>query len=78
MNRWWRSSHKSIVFFWHVFPFVLGPNEHTIAQIKDAIRDGIRAVNNTIEDNGVVPGAGAFELAAHRALVSFKETVKGT
>lgn len=56
---------------------IKGPNEHTIAQIKDAIRDGIRAVNNTIEDQGVVPGAGAFELAAHQALYAFKETVKG-
>ncbi|EQC31924.1 T-complex protein 1 subunit zeta [Saprolegnia diclina VS20] len=56
---------------------IKGPNEHTIAQIKDAIRDGIRAVNNTIEDNGVVPGAGAFEFAAHQALYAFKETVKG-
>ncbi|KDO23920.1 T-complex protein 1 subunit zeta [Saprolegnia parasitica CBS 223.65] len=56
---------------------IKGPNEHTIAQIKDAIRDGIRAVNNTIEDNGVVPGAGTFEFAAHQALYAFKETVKG-
>ncbi|OQR87441.1 T-complex protein 1 subunit zeta [Achlya hypogyna] len=56
---------------------IKGPNEHTIAQIKDAIRDGIRAVNNTIEDQGVVPGAGAFEFAAHEALYKFKETVKG-
>ncbi|OQS03321.1 T-complex protein 1 subunit zeta [Thraustotheca clavata] len=56
---------------------IKGPNEHTIAQIKDAIRDGIRAVNNTIEDQGVVPGAGAFEFAAYEALNKFKDTVKG-
>lgn len=31
-----------------------GPNDHTIAQIKDAIRDGLRAVKNTIEDEAVV------------------------
>lgn len=43
---------------------VQGPNDHTIAQIKDAVRDGLRAVKNTIDDGAVVPGAGAFELAA--------------
>ena len=42
-----------------------GPNEHTIAQIKDACRDGLRAVKNTLEDQAVVPGAGAYELALH-------------
>ena len=31
-----------------------GPNDHTIAQIKDAVRDGLRAVKNTIEDESVV------------------------
>jgi T-complex protein 1 subunit zeta len=41
-----------------------GPNELTTAQIKDAVKDGLRAVKNTVEDKAVVPGAGAFELAA--------------
>ena len=41
-----------------------GPNTHTIDQIKDAVRDGLRAVKNAIEDRAIVPGAGAFELAA--------------
>jgi len=41
---------------------IKGPNEHTIAQIKDAIRDGLRAVKNVFDDNCVVPGAGAFEI----------------
>ena len=31
-----------------------GPNDHTIAQIKDVVRDGLRAVKNTIEDEAVV------------------------
>ena len=31
-----------------------GPNDHTIAQIKDATRDGLRAVKNTVEDEAVV------------------------
>lgn len=41
-----------------------GPNAHTIEQIKDAVRDGLRAVKNALEDKAVVPGAGAFEIAA--------------
>jgi len=32
----------------------VGPNDHTIAQIKDAVRDGLRSVKNTIEDECVV------------------------
>merc|ERR1712078_591798 len=44
---------------------VKGPNEHTISQLKDAIKDGLRSVQNTIEDGGVVPGAGAYEIACH-------------
>ncbi|KAK4490586.1 hypothetical protein RD792_001270 [Penstemon davidsonii] len=57
---------------------IKGPNDHTIAQIKDAVRDGLRAVKNTIEDEAVVLGAGAFELAARQHLVNeVKKTVKG-
>ena len=35
---------------------IKGPNDHTIAQIKDAVRDGLRAVKNVIDDGSVVPG----------------------
>lgn len=56
---------------------VQGQNPHTIAQIKDSIRDGLRAVKNAIEDEAMVPGAGAFEVAAHAHLMKVKETVKG-
>ena len=35
-----------------------------MSQIKDAIKDGLRAVTNAIEDKFIVPGAGAFEVAA--------------
>jgi T-complex protein 1 subunit zeta len=56
---------------------IKGPNNFTIAQIKDALRDGLRAVHNAIRDGAVVPGAGAFELAAHRALTKHMATVKG-
>lgn len=54
---------------------IKGPNKHTIQMIKDAIRDGLRAVKNAVEDGAVVPGAGAFEIAAHAALTQLKESV---
>lgn len=41
-----------------------GPNQLTVDQMKDAVKDGLRAVKNAVEDLAVVPGAGAFELAA--------------
>ncbi|CAH9086958.1 unnamed protein product [Cuscuta europaea] len=57
---------------------IKGPNDHTIAQIKDAVRDGLRAVKNTIEDEAIVLGAGAFEVAARQYLINeVKKTVKG-
>ncbi len=36
---------------------IKGPSDHVIAQIKDAVRDGLRAVKNGIDDAGVIPGA---------------------
>ncbi|XP_043910146.1 T-complex protein 1 subunit zeta [Protopterus annectens] len=56
---------------------IKGPNKHTITQIKDAVRDGLRAVKNAIEDGCVVPGAGAFEVAVANALVKYKPNIKG-
>jgi len=56
---------------------IKGPNAHTLAQINDAVRDGLRAVKNAIEDEHVVPGAGAFQLALYQHLLSFKDSVKG-
>jgi len=56
---------------------VKGPNKHTITQIKDAIRDGLRAVKNAVEDKCVIPGAGAFELAAYNSLMKLKDTTIG-
>ncbi|CAB9519910.1 complex protein 1 subunit zeta [Seminavis robusta] len=47
-----------------------GPNKLVMDQMKDAIRDGLRAVKNAIEDAAVVPGGGAFELAAYMHLRS--------
>ncbi|XP_008565619.1 PREDICTED: T-complex protein 1 subunit zeta-2 isoform X2 [Galeopterus variegatus] len=56
---------------------VRGPNKHTLTQIKDAIRDGLRAIKNAIEDGCVVPGAGAVEVAIAEALVRYKHSLKG-
>eukprot|EP00798_Chlamydomonas_sp_ICE-L_P009744 gene9744-7619_t len=57
---------------------IKGPNDHTIAQIKDAVRDGLRAVKNCLDDGAVVPGAGAFEIAAaHHLRTNVKKTVQG-
>ncbi len=57
---------------------VQGPNDYTIAQIKEAVRDGLRAVKNTIEDGCIVPGAGAFEVAAaHHLRTEVVKKVEG-
>ncbi|KAB0390666.1 hypothetical protein E2I00_009172 [Balaenoptera physalus] len=56
---------------------IKGPNKHTLTQIKDAIRDGLRAVKNAIDDGCVVPGAGAVEVAVVEALIKYKPSVKG-
>jgi len=56
---------------------IKGPNAHTIAQINDAVRDGLRAVKNAIEDKSVVPGAGAFQVGLSAHLTKFKDSVKG-
>ncbi|CBF83462.1 conserved hypothetical protein [Aspergillus nidulans FGSC A4] len=58
---------------------IKGPNGHTIAQVKDAVRDGLRSVYNTIVDGCVIPGAGAFQVACHAHLTSdsFRKSVKG-
>ena len=58
---------------------IRGPNQHTITQVTEAIRDGLRSVYNTIVDECVVPGAGSFQMAcaAHLNSDAFKSTVKG-
>ena len=57
---------------------IKGPNDYSIAQTKDAIRDGLRAVKNTIEDKAVIPGAGAFEIQLTIILINhMKEHVSG-
>lgn len=49
---------------------IKGPSDHVIAQLKDAVRDGMRAVKNVLDDAAVVPGAGAFEIGLERYLMS--------
>ena len=55
-----------------------GPNDHAIAQMKDAVRDGLRAVKNVYEDGALLPGAGAFEVAiCQRLLNETRKSVAG-
>jgi len=56
---------------------VQGSTDHAIAQMKDAIHDGLRAVKNALDDEALIPGAAAFEIAAHVHLEEFKKTVAG-
>jgi len=56
---------------------IKGPNKHTIEQIKDAVRDGLRAVKNAIDDQSVVAGAGAFEIACYLHLTQSAAGVTG-
>ena len=58
---------------------IKGPNAHTITQITDAVRDGLRSVYNMIVDKSVVPGAGAFQIAcaAHLSSDAFRRQVHG-
>jgi T-complex protein 1 subunit zeta len=54
---------------------IKGQNEYTINQVKDAVRDGLRAVRNALEDGHLVLGGGAFEIAAHLELMKYKDTI---
>ena len=47
---------------------------YEIAQIKDAIRDGLRAVKNVFDDESAIPGAGAFEIACSEVLKQFAKS----
>ncbi|KII68267.1 T-complex protein 1 subunit zeta [Thelohanellus kitauei] len=54
-----------------------GPTRHSVAQIKDALRDGLRAVNNALVDGCCLPGAGAVEIALREELISYAKTLSG-
>ncbi|KAF8320791.1 chaperonin-containing T-complex zeta subunit Cct6 [Clavulina sp. PMI_390] len=57
---------------------IKGPNQHTITQINEALRDGLRSVKNAIEDESLIPGAGAFEVACANHLSGpVKKEAKG-
>ncbi|WWC91736.1 T-complex protein 1, zeta subunit [Kwoniella dendrophila CBS 6074] len=56
---------------------IKGPNAHTMTQIQDALRDGFRSVKNAIEDQSLIPGAGAFEIACSSHLVEALKLTKG-
>lgn len=53
---------------------IKGPNDFSIAQTKAAIRDGLRAVKLAREDKCVIPGGGAFEVAAAEDLMQYSRT----
>ncbi|CAG0892635.1 unnamed protein product [Darwinula stevensoni] len=56
---------------------IRGGAKYVLTQVRDAIRDGLRAVKNAIDDKGLIPGAGAFELRAHKTLMARKGEVAG-
>ncbi|MEW5318992.1 MAG: hypothetical protein WDW38_010170 [Sanguina aurantia] len=57
---------------------IKGQNDHTIAQMKDAVRDGLRAVKNVVDDGAVILGGGAFEVAAALHLKNVtRKTIEG-
>lgn len=42
------------------------------------MRDGLRSIKNALEDESLIPGAGAFEIAAHAHLSGeVKKAAKG-
>lgn len=53
---------------------IKGPNDYSIAQSKEAIRDGLRAIKNAVEDEVLVPGAGAFEVSCAEHLMNYAKT----
>lgn len=56
-------------------PHPAGPTPYSLAQVADAIKDGLRAVKNVYDDRFVVPGAGSFYLALNESLkLSSKNT----
>merc|ERR1711963_592311 len=71
-----------------VYEHVLGENKFTFVEecknpqsvtilMKDAVRDGLRAVKNALEDKCVVPGAGSYEVAVNMAIKKGLEKFKG-
>jgi T-complex protein 1 subunit zeta len=53
-----------------------GVFDHTLHQLQDAVRDGLRAVKNAIEDKALVPGGGAFEAALSAHIAEYSNQVR--
>merc|ERR1711907_532234 len=56
---------------------IRGPNSFTINLINESLRDGLRAVKNTLDAKNVVPGAGAFEIACAEHLRANTDKAEG-
>jgi len=57
---------------------IKGSDQHTMTQIKDALRDGLRAAKNLVDDGfSVVAGAGAFEVACAQEILRRAATTAG-
>lgn len=59
----------------------IGPAKHTILQIKDAVRDGLRAVMNVINVpkrsiDCLLPGCGSIEVALYNKLMEYKQSAE--
>jgi len=54
-----------------------GPSDYAIAMMKDAVRDGLRAVKNVMDDGAVVKGAGAFEVGCAEHLLKAAAKAEG-
>lgn len=56
---------------------IKGAHQYVVQQVKDAVRDGLRAVNNTLKDQSLVPGAGSFYMCCSKKLSEDRELRKG-
>ncbi|CCC69279.1 hypothetical protein NCAS_0C02890 [Naumovozyma castellii] len=56
---------------------IKGSTHYALSQTKDAVRDGLRAVANVLKDRNVVPGAGAYFIAAANHLKKCNMTKLG-
>lgn len=57
---------------------IKAPTQHALHQTSDAVRDGLRAVKNALDDGCLVPGAGAVHAALHHHLTqTIAPTVSG-
>mmetsp|Transcript_27064 Transcript_27064/g.69651 ORF Transcript_27064/g.69651 Transcript_27064/m.69651 type:complete len:521 (+) Transcript_27064:132-1694(+) len=54
-----------------------GAHKHQIAQVKEAVRDGLRSVKNVLEDGSLIPGAGAFEVGLYNYLMDKSKEITG-